>query len=284
MGKKIDDDDGKKDSFIVYKEWGMLISSLTDSDRLQFFDLLMGWDYITVPVVESRHLQSIITFVFGKVAQNREKYLDTCKTNSETAKARWEEFRRLKEIAKQTDANAYERTRPHENAVHNENDNKNYNVNDNEHDNDMPSKEGVSLRVPSFDACKASREFEDMYKKAGKRDSIERAYAQALIGIKAKYGYDFEKGHESIKKSAAAYMTFTVKAGTEFRYMPNPENWLSERMYETNWIEKAKEVRTEQPNEVKSKPLIGLSKVDELDRQREERHRRQAEEAANNGN
>lgn len=288
MAKKDDDDDGKKDSFVVYKEWGMLISSLEDLDRLRFFDLLMGWNYINIPTVESRHLQSIIAFVFGKIAENREKYLDKCKTNSAAAKARWDEYKRLKALAMQTDANAYERTQTHVNAMPNENedDNANEHVNENEHDNNIPSKEGVSASssFSGFDACKAAREFETIYKKAGRRNAIEREYAQALQKIKLQYGYDHPEGHEAIKKSAAAYMTFTVKAGTEFRYMPNPETWLSERMYETNWIEKAKEVRTESPTEPKSKPLIGLSKVDELDRQREERHRRQAEEAAQNGN
>lgn len=283
MSKKVDEDDGKKDSFIVYKEWGMLISSLEDLDRLRFFDLLMGWDYINIPIVESRHLQSIIAFVFVKIAENREKYLDKCKTNSEAAKARWDEYKRLKALAMQTDANAYERTQTHVNAIPNENKHDNANEHVNENDNNIPSKEGVSELVPFFDACKAAREFEEIYKKAGRRNAIEREYAQALQKIKLQYGYDHPEGHEAIKKSAAAYMTFTVKAGTEFRYMPNPETWLSERMYETNWIEKAKEVRTESPTEPKSKPLIGLSKVDELDRQREERHRRQAEEAAKHG-
>jgi len=133
----------------------------------------------------------------------------------------------------------------------------------------------------SFDACKAAREFEEIYKKAGRRNAIEREYAQALQKIKQSYGYDFQKGHDSIKIAAAAYMTFTVKMGTEFRYMPNPETWLAERMYETNWIEKAKESRTENPNEPKPRQLIGLTKVLELERQSEERRRKALEEEAN---
>lgn len=280
---KTQNEDDKKDSFVIYKEWAMLISPLCDSDRLQFFDLLMAWDFITIPDVESRHLQSIVTFVFGKVAENREKYLDKCKTNSEASRARWDEYKRLKALSMQTDANAYERMQTHTNAIPNENENENVDEHENVNDNNIPSKEGVSVRdsFSGFDACKAAREFETIYKKAGRRNAIEREYAQALQKIKAQYGYDHEKGHEAIKTSAAAYMAFTLKMGTEFRYMPNPENWLSERMYETNWHQKAKEIVKENPNEPKSKPLIGLSKVEELDRQREERHRKQAEEAQN---
>jgi hypothetical protein len=287
--QKVDDDDGKKDSFIVYKEWGMLISSLCDADRLKFFDLLMGWDFIAIPTVDSRHLQSIVSFVFGKISENREKYLDKCKTNSAAAKARWDEYKRLKALAMQTDANAYERTQTHENAMLNENGNEHEHVNDNrnEHDNDIPSKEVVRESVPfsGFDACKASREFEAIYKKAGRRNAIEREYVQALQKINAQYGYDGPKAHEAIKTSAAAYMAYSLKAKTEARYLPNPETWLSERMYETNWLQKAKELVIETPQgEQKSKPLLGTKLIDELEKAREERHRKQREEeGANNG-
>lgn len=289
MAKKQLDEEGKKDSFIIYKEWEMLIKPLSDKDRLMFFDLLMEWDFVNIPQVDSPHLQSIISFIFVKVAENREKYLDKCKTNSEAAKARWDEYKRLKESAMQSDANAYKRIQTHENAMLNENDNESSNENDNEHDNSIPSKEGVGVSAPvpvknDFDCTAAAREFEALYKKAGKRNAIEREYAQALIRIKERYGYDFSKGHDGIKTSAAAYLEFVKLSGTEIRYMPNPENWLFERMYETNWFEKAKEINNgDSASDQKSKPLIGSSLVDEINRQREERHRRHREEDEQNG-
>jgi len=79
-------------------------------------------------------------------------------------------------------------------------------------------------------------------------------------------------------------MAYSLKAGTELRYMPNPEKWLEERMYETNWLERAKEVGKETTTEPKPKPFIGTALRDAIDYAREERHRKQAEEEAQNGN
>lgn len=287
----------EKNGFLIYKTQWEPISDLDDVELGLLMRAIFDYQLNSVEPLKSSPIAVYFKFFKAQFTIDEIGYLGIVEQRSAAGRASAER-RRLEKEQKQrgstnpTVVESVEQNQQNQqnqqkstNATKptdNEKDNGKENVKDNgnEKENTLESSSSFS----GFDACKAAREFETIYKKAGRRNAVEREYAQALAKIKLQYGYDHEKGHEAIKTSAAAYMTFTVKAGTEFRYMPNPETWLSERMYETNWIEKAKDVRTESPNEPKSKPLIGLSKVDELDRQREERHRRQAEEAAKNGN
>jgi len=234
MSKRQSDDD-RKDSFVVYKEWQTLISSLEDADRLRFFDLLMGWDFITIPNVGSRHLQSIVDFVFGKIGENREKYLEKCKTNSEAAKQRWDEYKRLKAIAMQTDANAYERTKTHVNAMPNENGNVNEHDNSNEHDNDIPSKEGVGVGGLSlsknFDQKIAA--WAEIWGTIGTRRKTENAYIEAVKMIMGDGGSEID-AHNALGRGAAADRSFCIAVG---RKRLDPHTWLANRGWERDYAQ-----------------------------------------------
>lgn len=112
-----------KRSFIIYQEWNTLIESLEDDERLFFYDSLFNFEGDEIPTFKSRHLQSVVNFVFGKIIENEKKYSEKCEKAKDSAKKRW-------------NANASESMRTHanvKNAMHNDNDNvnKNDNVNDN---------------------------------------------------------------------------------------------------------------------------------------------------------
>ncbi len=114
-----------KESFLVYKEWNTLIESLEDDDRLFFYDTLFNFDGEEIPIFKSKHLQSVVNFVFGKIIENDKKYSTKCEKAKESANKRW-------------NANASESMRTHANvkkAMHNDN------VNDNVNDNDKKGKQ-----------------------------------------------------------------------------------------------------------------------------------------------
>ena len=109
-----------KESFLVYKEWNTLIESLEDEDRLFFYDTLFSFDGDEIPTFKSKHLQSVVNFVFGKIIENDKKYTTKCEKAKESANKRW-------------NANASESMPTHANvkkAMHNDNDNDNDNVNE----------------------------------------------------------------------------------------------------------------------------------------------------------
>ena len=142
-----------KESFIIYREWNVLIESLDDEERLFFYDTLFNFDGDFIPTFQSKHLQAVVNFVFSKVIENNKKYSEKSKKNSDNAKKRW-------------DKPVSELMRSHTTAkiaMLNDNDNVNDNVNDNDNVN-KNFKKNQNITGKWFKKCNESEFINEVQK------------------------------------------------------------------------------------------------------------------------
>lgn len=148
-----------KDSFIFYREWLPLVNTLPDASRLKFYDMLSAYHSGEIPSTGDPHLDGVVQFVFKKVEKNNLSYEKKCEKASISASMRW-------------DANAYERTETHTNAMPSDANVKNAMLNDNDNDNVLslsptPSsaKPQKAPKTPRVKKAKLTRlEVEQFYK------------------------------------------------------------------------------------------------------------------------
>lgn len=111
-----------KESIVFYKEWLSLINSLSNENKLKFYENIFTFEEGNLPEIEDPHLKSVFDFISLKIVNNNKKYKDKCDKARESAKARWNN---------KNDANACERIKRIKTHYDNDNDNVNDNVNDN---------------------------------------------------------------------------------------------------------------------------------------------------------
>ncbi len=145
-----------KDSFIFYREWLPLVNTLPDASRLKFYDMLSAYHSGEIPSTGDPHLDGVVQFVFKKVEKNNLSYEKKCEKASISASMRW-------------DANAYERTETHTNAMPSDANVKNAMLNDNDNDNVLSLSPTPSSAQPP---------------KGRKKTKIETTKEQAILHYK----------------------------------------------------------------------------------------------------
>jgi hypothetical protein len=102
-------------------------------------------------------------------------------------------------------------------------------------------------RPPDFDGQKLAKEFQEVYRlKAGKPRPMETAFAQCLIRMKEMGAFaNYIEANEMLTNRAAQFMTYHIRAGTETRFIPNPETWLDDDSWKIDWHQKAIEYKNQ---------------------------------------
>ena len=92
------------------------------------------------------------------------------------------------------------------------------------------------FREKPFDAEKHHEQFYSCYGKEGKRGSSLRAYMQAIQRLgREPTNYPPIAAVKLLLDRAASARLWHIREGTESRYRQNPETWLEENMYLTDW-------------------------------------------------
>ena len=80
---------------IIYKEWKSLFDVLPDKKRLIVFDMILAYDGPAYdPKTRDPQIKPIFAFILQRLRANDAKYEDIRKKRQESAKARWNDFKR----------------------------------------------------------------------------------------------------------------------------------------------------------------------------------------------